>query len=127
MERNDIWMEHARALIIKFVMIFAVLLIVLGLFYGVSFANIFWTSLILTVAAYLIGDLFILPMSNNITATLCDLGLAFLGIWLIGSYMYPVDVPVALAAIISALVIMAGEWFFHRYMENQVLEQGEEA
>lgn len=119
--------EHVRGLIIKFVMVFAALLIVLGLFYGVSFASIIWTSLILTVASYLIGDLFILPMSNNITATLSDLGLAFLGIWLIGSYMYPVDVPVALAAIISALVIMVGEWFFHRYMENQVLGQGKEA
>ena len=104
----------------------AVLLIILGLFYGVSFADILWTSLLLTVASYLIGDLFILPLSNNLTATLADLGLAFLGIWLIGSYMYPVDVPVVAAAFFSALIIMVGEWFFHRYMENQVLEQGEE-
>lgn len=119
-------MEHVKGLIVKFIMVTAVLYIVLGLFYGVSFGNVLWTSIILTILAYMVGDLLILPFAGNITATVADFGLAFLGVWLIGAYLYDPDISVLAAAFFSAIVIAVGEWFFHNYMKKQVLE-GEKA
>lgn len=56
-------MKYVTSIMIKFVMIAAVLLVVLGLFYGVSFAHIVGTSLVLTAVAYALGDLFVLPFA----------------------------------------------------------------
>lgn len=120
-------MRHVRALAIKFVMVMVMLFLVLGLFYGVNFGDIFWTSVILTVGAYLIGDLFILPMAGNITATLADFGLAFAGVWLIGAPLFDLDVPLLGASLASAIAIAAGEWFFHRYMRAQILRDRDRA
>lgn len=112
-------MEHLKALIIKFAMITLVLFIVLGV-WGVSFSNILLTSLILTAGAYVLGDLWIFPSLGNGVATVADLGLAFVGIWVIGEMLYPA-VDLLLAALISAVIIAGGEWFFHKYMARNVL------
>ena len=119
--------KYVTSIIIKFVMIAAVLLVVLGLFYGVSFAHIVWTSLVLTAVAYVLGDLFVLPFGGNMAATISDFALSFLTIWLIGAYFYDPYVPVVGAAFFSSLVIAVGEWFFHRYMNQQVLRDPERA
>lgn len=120
-------MKHVWSLVIKFIIITAVLFIVLGMFYRVSFANIIWTSLILTLVSYLIGDLFVLPLGENLAATVADFGLAFLTIWMIGAFIFEPNVPVVGAAFVSSLVIAAGEWFFHQYMNKQVLAEPGEA
>ena len=120
-------LEHVRSLIIKFIMMTVALFVVLSLFYGVSFINVLWTSLLLTIASYLLGDLLVLDLAGNWAATIADLGLAFLGIWLIGAYLYDPSVPAAGAAIISAIVIAVCEWFFHNYMNKQVLRDPETA
>lgn len=99
----------------------AVLYLILGLFYGVSFGDILWTSVALTLAAYLIGDLIVLPAFGNLVATIADLGLAYFGIWIIGGMLYEEPIPLVSAAFLTAAVIAGGEWFFHRYMKNRVL------
>ncbi|WLD94648.1 YndM family protein [Alkalihalobacillus sp. AL-G] len=114
-------MKHLRALLIKFIMVTAVLYIVLGLVYGVTFGDILGISLFVTVAAYLIGDLFILPRYGNAVATLADFGLAYLGIWLVGGAFIEVDFPLGLASFYATIGIVVGEWFFHKYMLSQIL------
>ncbi len=120
-------MKHIRALLVKFVMVTAVLWIVLGLFYGVNFGDIFAISLFLTIAAYIIGDLVILPRFGNAVATMADFGLAFLGTWLIGGGFIEENIPLGLASLYAAIGITVGEWFFHSYMVNQILPDDENA
>lgn len=114
-------MEHVKALLIKFIMITAVLWIVLSGFYDVAFADMLTISILLTGASYIIGDLFFLPRFENWGASLADLGMAFAGIWFVGSFLVEGTIDLGSAAIVSALIIAAGEFFFHKYMANEVL------
>ncbi|WP_221567922.1 YndM family protein [Alkalihalobacillus sp. TS-13] len=119
-------MKHVKALLIKFVMVTAVLWVVLGLFYGVSFNDILGISTFLTLAAYIIGDLWILPRFGNAVATIADFGLAYLGVWLLGGGYIEENIPLGLASLYAAIGITIGEYFFHRYMENEILpDQGQ--
>ncbi|MCU9613573.1 YndM family protein [Caldibacillus lycopersici] len=116
-------MKHLRALLYKFVMILAVLSIILGFVYGVSFGEILTISLILTIAAYVIGDLFVLPKAGNLTATIADFGLAFFGIWLLGSMFIDETIRLGVASFLSAVLITVGEIFFHAYLVRSVLNE----
>lgn len=100
----------------------AVLWIVLGLFFNVSFFNILATSSVLTALSYL-GDIFILPRIGNTTAAIADFVLAWVAIWLLGSTLFAGTIALGTASFISALALTAGEIFFHRYLRNQVFHQ----
>ena len=69
-------MKHIVALLIKYTAVTAVLLVILGIFQGISIPRVLLISF-LTGAAYLIGDLFILPKYGNMIATMADFGLSF--------------------------------------------------
>lgn len=114
-------MDHLKALIIKFVMCSAILLIVLSGFYGVSFANVLTISIILTGVSYIIGDLYLLPRFDNWVATIADFGLTFVGVWVLGAMLFARDVPLIASALLSALLIAAGEYFYHKYLESHVI------
>ncbi|WP_027416982.1 DUF2512 family protein [Aneurinibacillus terranovensis] len=110
-------MKHGTPLLIKFVMTMAILYIILGLFYTVTFGTVFTMSVAVTVLAYLLGDLFILPTTGNPIASAADMGLTFLIIWFL-SYLLAVFIPMT-AILISTIVIGIGEWFFHVYLQNR--------
>ncbi|MCY9339207.1 YndM family protein, partial [Bacillus haynesii] len=59
------------------------LYVVLTLFFGVPFGEMFVLTLFLGVISYLIGDLLLLPRTNNTTATMGDFGLSLVLIWAI--------------------------------------------
>lgn len=112
---------HIKALLMKFLMTTAVLWIILGIFYEIKFTDILMTSVVLTVVGF-IGDMFVLPQIGNVLAAIVDFFLALVVVWLFAANVY--DVPIALltAAFVSALVIMMGELFLHRYMANHIFE-----
>jgi hypothetical protein len=114
-------MKHTRALLIKFVMITVVLLVTLGFLYGVDFGDILTISLFLTIAAYLIGDMVILPQFGNTAATIADFGLAYLGTWLVGAMIIEQPIRLGVASFITALIIAIGEAFYHRYLTKTVI------
>ncbi|BDH63373.1 membrane protein [Lysinibacillus sp. PLM2] len=114
-------MRYTKAFFIKLVMTVAVLWVVLGLFFNVSFGDILIISALLTVIAF-VGDIFILPLIGNIGAAVGDFILAFLGVWVLGSFLFNDNVPVLSASLLSALFIAAGELYFHRYLRNHVFE-----
>lgn len=124
-------MNHVKALIMKFVMIAAVLLIVLTLLFDVPFMDTIWISLALTVVAYIMGDLMIFRKAGdrsdqnkrNAIATVSDIVVAFLVIWLMGEALVGNDVNIVTPAIISAIVIGGGEWFFHKYLDSSVFPE----
>ncbi|ASK63736.1 hypothetical protein CFK37_17015 [Virgibacillus phasianinus] len=115
-------MEHLKGLITKFVLVTAVLFVVLSLFYGVDFGDVLLISLVLTGISYL-GDMYVLPNTSNTVATLADLGLSFIIVWLFGGSIIEENIPIILASIISAVIISICEVFFHIYMERHVLEE----
>jgi hypothetical protein len=119
-------MKHVRALAIKFISTLVLLYIILGMFNGVSFGNVFLISLVLSIAAYLIGDMLILPRTNNTVATIADFGLAFVVIWWMSENLtYGADMMGE--AFISALGIALFEAMFHRYLAKNILPDHHES
>lgn len=108
-------MQHGKALAIKGVMSLVVLYLVLGVGFGITFGNVLLITLILGVLSYLLGDVFILPKTSNMMATMADLGMAFVIIWLLAFTSLSVG-SMALAAVIAAIVMALGEYFFHIYI-----------
>ncbi|MBD8077042.1 YndM family protein [Bacillus cereus] len=121
-------MKHFVALLIKYTAITAVLLIMLSIFQGISIPRVLLISLFLTGAAYLIGDLFILPKYGNMIATMADFGLSFFGTWLLTSLFTNLDATrnIGLSSFIAALIIGGTEVFFHIYMKRLVLRNDDE-
>jgi len=128
-------MDHLKALVIKFVMMAVVLGIVLTGIYDGEFEDTLLISLVLTVLAYVIGDLMIFRkagddhdrnadhVKRNTIATISDFVLSFLVIWLMGKALFTDESDVLAGALISALIIAAGEWFFHKYLDRHVFHE----
>ena len=134
-------MNHLKALVIKFLMIAVVLLIILTGIFDVEFGDTLLISLVLTLVAYVLGDLMIFRKTGdrsdhtrandnhsdhtkrNAIATIADIVTAFLVIWLMGEALFADTEDLIMASIISALVIGAGEWFFHKYLDRNVFPE----
>lgn len=112
-------MKHLIALLIKFIMVLAVLEVVLSLMTELDFVQILMMSVTVTILAYLIGDLLILSVSNNIVATIADAALVFVLLYFY-NYFYPGNITYS-EAVAGAVVLAVGEWFFHKYMAASVL------
>ncbi|WP_033542569.1 DUF2512 family protein [Planococcus sp. CAU13] len=118
-------MKYIEALLMKFAMVFSVLFVILGLTYGVEVFDIFIISLIITVIGF-VGDLVIYPKTSNKVATGGDFVLVFLLVWLLGMWLIEnPDFSIVMAALFTAVVVAAGEWFFHIYLTKRVWEQKE--
>jgi hypothetical protein len=112
-------MRYLSAFLLKLILTTVILWVVLGIFYDVSLTDIFLTSFILSVVAY-IADVYVLPNVSNFWATIGDFGLAFVGIWLLGQVLFERNFSLADASLISAVIIAVGEIFYHRYMKDKV-------
>ncbi|SDN47504.1 Protein of unknown function [Psychrobacillus sp. OK028] len=112
---------YMKALLMKFVMITLVLWVVLGIFYDVSIPDILVTSVVLTVVGY-VGDIFILPKIGNVWAAISDFVIAYVVIYSLGSNIYVQPMALGSAAFISALLLMIGELYLHRYMDTNIFE-----
>lgn len=117
-------MRHLTAVLIKVVMVGAVFYVIFNMIYNYPIWETFALSLLVVGLSYLVGDLGILPMSNNTVATLADVGLCTLKVWLIGPFIMGLNIPFFLA-FIAAIVLGVGEWFFHKYMVSSVLPRKE--
>lgn len=112
-------MKHIPALLIKFIMTAVVLEIVLLLLSGVTFGRILWIALVITVASYIIGDMVILPATNNVVATIADIGLSLIIIYMFNFFWNRNDLPF-LSALIAAVILGGGEWVFHKFIDRSV-------
>lgn len=124
-------MRHLLALALKFVMVAAVLLIVLTLLFDVPFVDTLLISLALTALSYAMGDIMIFlnagkpenQSTRNTIATISDFVMAFLAIWLIGWLLTGQNIEMVTPALVSAIVLSAGEWFFHLYVDRSVVPE----
>ncbi|MGG0720380.1 YndM family protein [Robertmurraya massiliosenegalensis] len=110
-------MEHFKALAIKFIASLALLYIILGLYYGMTFGTVFLITLILGIISYIVGDLGILPRTGNAIATLADFGLALAVIWVMISLLTSAMNAFTMS-LFSAIAVTIFEFFFHSYMSN---------
>jgi hypothetical protein len=110
-------MNHVKALLIKGIMTLVILYLILSLGFGISFINVLIITLVLGAISYILGDLYILPKKTNMVATMADLGVTFVVVWLLGIALTGMEAAtMAEAAAISAIVIAIGEYLFHFYI-----------
>ncbi len=114
-------MKHIIALIVKTVMVFFVLFLVMSVGYNYPVITTFGLSLLIVVLSYIIGDLGILTLSNNLVATISDLFLITVAIGVIGLYFYGITIPFSIA-LLSAFLVCVGEWFFHKYIFHFIIK-----
>lgn len=113
-------MKHVINLAIKFFMLAIVLAILLPSFTNVDFNQAMVVAILLTIAAYIIGDMIILPTFGNAVATVADAGLAAIVIWG-AQYLLVGYVMDWTSALITGAVVGVGEYFFHRYLNKTKL------
>jgi hypothetical protein len=110
-------MKHVSQILIKFVMVTIMLSLFLLYLTNLTFANILAISAVVTIAAYLIGDLGILPRTNNTIATVADAGLSLVTI-LMFNWVYPwADISFS-DALLAAVGLAVGEWVFHKVISR---------
>lgn len=102
---------------IKFLGTLALLYIILGLFYGMTFGTVFTISLILGVVSYFVGDLGILPRTSNMVATIADFGLSLAVIWVMISWLTASTTAFTMS-LVAAIGVTIFEYLFHNYIAN---------
>lgn len=115
-------MNHIKAFLLKITLISAILFSILNVLYD-AMSSVFILSLIIAVAGYLIGDLFILPKFGDSPAVIADF-LLCLGV-ILGFGLIVIDRSFVFITIafLAAFLIAVTEAFFHYYIHNQVLEE----
>src|SRR4051794_35042176 len=111
---------YVKTFLMKFIMTFALMLIVLGWYYDVGLLNVLITTIAVTVLGY-IGDIFLLPRIGNTLATMGDFVLAILVVYGVGTFLYD-EIPVGTAAFVISIILIVGEMFLHQYIEMKVFE-----
>lgn len=116
-------MKHVIAFASKTALTLALLYIVLDLMYQVTFLNVLFITVILSLITYFAGDCMILPRTSNFTAVAADFGISFIVLWIFLMNIGGFNVSPAAASVISALCISVFEAFFHRYLQQYVLPE----
>ncbi|GLO65493.1 YndM family protein [Oceanobacillus kimchii] len=115
-------MKHLKAIGIKFIIMATILLSIVSVFEFVSVAEIIVMSAILTLAAYVIGDLWILPKMGYVAATIGDLFFSYASVWLLLYVFLGTAFPITTASIYIAIIISLTESVFHIYIKEKILE-----
>ena len=108
-------MKNLTNLIIKSILVLAILFILIPIFGRSTWTQIIITGLTVVVLSYLTGDMWILPKYGNLVAALADLGVGALVVWAM-SRALPQFILSTAGIWTIAVVLAAGEWFFHLYL-----------
>lgn len=118
-------MKHISALLIKFIMVAVVLELIFSMMTNLTLGNIIIISAAVTVLSYVIGDLLILPATNNSVATFADAGLSLFTVYMF-NFLWNTREISFIDSLIAASVLGLGEWFFHKYVANNVFSKRKE-
>lgn len=119
-------MNYIKAIAIKFIMTFIVLFITLSLMFNVALTHVITLSAIITFLGFVLGDLFILPSFENWGATIADFFLVVVAIQVYGMNFFAEILPSLAIIGLIALVISLGEFFYHMYIDHNILNVIEE-
>jgi hypothetical protein len=115
-------MNHTKAFLIKFISSLVLLYIILGVIYNMSLWHVFSITLVLGVISYILGDLIILPRTNNTVATISDFVLAFVLIWAM-SKAFGYDRNTFTISLIASIGVAIFEFFYHLYVSKNVVNK----
>ena len=118
-------MRHLKALAIKLPSIFLISWLFLRGIEGLTTGDILIIALTFGIVEYLVGDLVLLRMANNTIATIADFTLALIVIWFMVNSMTPVD-NFFMAPLLASIGIAIFEYFFHKYVERNVIDSNRE-
>ncbi|WP_409305531.1 DUF2512 family protein [Peribacillus sp. SCS-155] len=124
-------MNHIKAIVIKFVMIALIVSLVFSGIFDAELSESLLLSAVVTLLAYAIGDNIVFRNSDrdseytrrNLIATIADIGLSFFTLWITGEIILENTDNIVIASLISSLLIGAGEWFYHKYLDNHVFPE----
>jgi Protein of unknown function (DUF2512). len=116
-------MEYVRGIFFKFLLFIIVDWFVFGFIYGVNFGDVLAVSIFMTVFAFLIGDMFVLPAFGNTVAIVADFFIVFFGIWLLGLLYIEEPIRLGAGSFLAAIGISAEEIGFHRYIISRILQE----
>ncbi|ROR27483.1 uncharacterized protein DUF2512 [Mobilisporobacter senegalensis] len=112
-------MKHGISLILKYMMVVIIIGVILKLTSNITVTDILYISFPVTILAYIIGDLIILSRYDNTTATIVDIGLALLIIYLFNYILEDRMIPFY-SALTASVALGVGECFFHKYVARFV-------
>lgn len=114
-------MKYFISFIIKFIVITAVLWIFLSWIFQIDFGNMLLISIPITIISF-ITDMFILPKTGNVVASILDFIVVLALVWILGAILFEENVSEPSVALVSSLAITICEVFYHRYLRNSVFE-----
>jgi len=114
-------LKHISALVVKFLMTAFILEIALLLLSNLSFGRILFLSLITTIISYMIGDMALLPATNNTVATIADMVLNTIIIYLF-NFVWNINDIAFITALVTGIVLGVGEYFFHKIIDRSADE-----
>ncbi|MCC2529676.1 YndM family protein [Bacillus halotolerans] len=116
-------MKHIIALASKTALTLALLYVILDRVYHASFLSVLFIAFFLSFVTYLSGDILILPRTSNITASLADFGLSLVILWVFLETQTRNGFSPFAAALIASVCLTVFEYFFHRYLLKNVLDE----
>ena len=108
-------MNTFRVLLVKFILIFIVAIVAFSFFNVNPAGSVLLVALIATAGNYLIGDLYILPATGTVMASIGDGILGAILAFLVSLATDAFNVSFA-SLFIFAILIAVGEYFFHPYL-----------
>lgn len=108
-------MKTWMTLLLKYAMTFVAGFLTLSLIDGNSVLEVLAIALAGTALSYAIGDLMILPASNNIIASISDGLLAAITVYII-AWLWPAVTVSFLSIVIFAVLVAIAEYFLHIYL-----------
>lgn len=114
-------MKHISALVVKFLMTAFILEVSLLLLSDLSFGRILFLSLLVTFISYLVGDMVLLPATNNAVATIADMILNTIIIYLF-NFIWNINEITFIASLISGILLGIGEFYFHKIIDRNIDE-----
>lgn len=111
-------MDHIRALAVKSLADGLPAVLVLSTLGRMNLGESVIVAIIMTFFAYIVGDLWVLPRSNNSMATTADAGLVFFVLWAFRA----MGMTISWASVVSTSVALAAVegLFFHSYLHREV-------
>ncbi|WP_110111801.1 YndM family protein [Bacillus sp. CGMCC 1.16541] len=114
-------MKHVKPFLIKFLFSLLILYIVLGSIFGIGFPSVFIMATIISAVSYVIGDDVLLPKTTSFKASLADLAITFFLIWFFTSN-FSLTYNAFTAALMSATGLAIADYFFHRYIRDDIMD-----
>lgn len=118
-------MRHIKALAIKLIAVLVLSYIILGLFFNYSIGNVLTLTLLIWIVSYILGDLLLLPRTNNLTATISDFATAMILTWFYLANITYNENNLFLVSFILSIGVAIINWFFHKYMMSNVIREKE--